>query len=261
MPVHTRTLRLAITSSSRTFSRGAALLEDYSDDPGNRGLLFNDDTTVMDNMRRIMSCGLQVAIHAIGDAGNRQALDAYRAVLAEFPANPGRHRIEHAQVLAVEDIPLFGQLGIIASMQPTHATSDMYWAEQRLGPERIQGAYAWRSLLDNGARLALGSDFPVEQVNPMLGIYAAVTRQDLNGWPDTGWYPEQRLDLEEAIRGFTLDAAYAAFMEDSVGSLEVGKRADFIVLDRDIMQVPAREIPDIQVLQTWVDGDRVYQRD
>jgi hypothetical protein len=239
-------------------SRGAALLADYSDDPGNRGLLFQDDETVQDNMRRIMSCGLQVGIHAIGDAGNHQALDAYAAVIPEFPHNPGRHRIEHAQVLALEDIPRLAQLGLIAAMQPTHATSDMYWAVERLGPQRITGAYAWRSLLDSAARLALGSDFPVENVNPMLGIHAAITRQDRNGWPDGGWYPDQRISRHEAVRGFTLDAAYAAFMEDSVGSLEAGKKADFIVLDRDIMSVPAAEIPQIHVLQTWVDGIRVY---
>ena len=240
-------------------SRGAALLEDYSDDPGNRGLLFNDDLAVQDHMRRIMSCGLQVAIHAIGDAGNRQVLDAYAVVIPEFPDNPGRHRIEHVQVLAPADIPRLAQLGVIGAMQPTHATSDMYWSEARLGPERITGLYAWRDLLSDGTRLALGSDFPVESVNPMLGIYAAVTRQDLKGWPEGGWFPDQRLTRDEAVRGFTIDAAYAAFMERLVGSLEGGKRADFIVLDRDLMQVPATEIPEVRVLQTWVDGIRVYE--
>jgi predicted amidohydrolase YtcJ len=242
-------------------SRGAALLEDYSDDPGNRGLLFASQTQVENDMRRIMACGLQVGIHAIGDAGNHQALDAYQKVIVEFPDNPGRHRIEHAQVLDLHDIPRFARLGIIAAMQPTHATSDMYWAVDRLGDERARGSYAWRSLLDNGASLAFGSDFPVEQVDPMLGIYAAVTRQDLKGWPEGGWFPEQRLSRDEAIHAFTLGAAFSGFAENTSGSLEVGKRADFIVLGRDIMTVPAEQIPMIRVEQTWLDGKPVYIRE
>jgi predicted amidohydrolase YtcJ len=145
-------------------------------------------------------------------------------------------------------------------MQPTHATSDMYWADERLGADRLAGAYAWQSLADSGARLAFGSDFPVEEVNPMLGIYAVVTRQDLDGWPDGGWLPAERMSREDAIRAFTLDAAYAAFMEQQTGSLETGKRADFIVLDRDILHIPDSEIPDVRVLQTWVDGKRVFTR-
>jgi predicted amidohydrolase YtcJ len=242
-------------------SRGAALLEDYSDDPGNRGLLFASQAQVENDMRRIMACGLQVGIHAIGDASNRQALDVYQKVIVEFPDNPGRHRIEHAQVLDLHDIPRFAQLGIIAAMQPTHATSDMYWAVDRLGDDRAPGSYAWRSLLDNGASLAFGSDFPVEQVDPMLGIYAAVTRQDLKGWPEGGWFPEQRLSREEAIHAFTLGAAFSGFAENTTGSLEIGKRADFIVLGRDIMTVPAEQIPLIRVDQTWLDGKPVYIRE
>ncbi len=241
-------------------SRGAALLSDYRDEPGNRGLLFNNDETVREHMRQVMSCGLQVGIHAIGDAANRQALDAFAAVIPDYPDNPGRHRIEHVQVLALDDISRMAQLGIIAAMQPTHATSDMYWAEQRIGSDRAAGAYAWRSLLDSKARLAFGSDFPVEHVNPMLGIYAAVSRRDLQGFPEGGWFPEQKLSRHEAIRGFTLDAAYAAFMEDVTGSLETGKKADFIVLDRDIMEVPQEQIPEVQVLQTWLDGQLVYEK-
>jgi predicted amidohydrolase YtcJ len=241
-------------------SRGAALLDDYSDDPGNNGLLFSTDEALREQMRRVLSCGLQLGVHAIGDRANRQVLDAYAALLPEFPGNPGRHRIEHAQVVHPADLPRFAELGVIAAMQPIHATSDMYWAGERLGPARLAGAYAWRSLLDGGAKLAFGSDFPVEAVNPMLGIYAAVTRQDLDGWPEGGWQADERLDRADAVRALTLDAAYAAFMEDDTGSLEVGKRADFIVLDRDLMRVPADEIPGVSVLQTWVDGQQVFAR-
>jgi len=241
-------------------SRGAALLEDYSDDPGNQGLLFDTDADLQAKMRRAMACGLQLGVHAIGDRANRQVLDAYAALLPEFPGNPGRHRVEHAQVLNPADIPRFAELGVIAAMQPIHATSDMYWADERLGPERLPGAYAWSSLLQSGAILAFGSDFPVEAVNPMLGIYAAVTRQDLEGWPAGGWQAEERLDRADAVRAFTLNAAYGAFMEGEIGSLETGKRADFIVVDRDLMRVPAKEIPQVKVLQTWVDGQRVFER-
>ena len=241
-------------------SRGAALLSDYSDEPGNSGLMFMNAEEIDEQLRRVFSCGLQAGIHTIGDRANREMLDALERVVPEFPDNPGRHRLEHAQILDAADIPRFARLEVIAAMQPTHATSDMYWAEDRLGSDRILGAYAWVSLQESGARLALGSDFPVEEVNPMLGIYAAVTRQDLDGWPEGGWLPQERLTREAAIRGFTIDAAWAAFMEDRVGSLEAGKQADFIVLDRDIMQVPEREIPDTRVLQTWVGGKKVYQR-
>ena len=241
-------------------SRGAALLENYSDDPGNRGLMFIGADEMEAALRRVFSCGLQAGVHAIGDAANRQVLDAYEKVLAEYPDSPGRHRMEHAQIIHPDDIPRFSGLGVIAAMQPTHATSDMYWADERLGPARLAGAYAWQSLLDSGARLAFGSDFPVEQVNPMLGIHAAVTRQDLEGWPEGGWLPEERMSREDAIRAFTLDAAYAGFMEKLTGSLEMGKRADFIVLDQDIMQIPAEDIARLRVAETWMDGERVFTR-
>ncbi|MGH7559367.1 MAG: amidohydrolase, partial [Gemmatimonadota bacterium] len=167
--------------------------------------------------------------------------------------------IEHAQVVALEDISRFADLGVIASMQPTHATSDMYWAEDRVGPERIRGAYAWRKMLEAGVSLACGSDFPVESPNPFYGLYAAVTRQDREGWPEGGWRPEERLTREEALACFTKWAAAAAGMDDEVGTLEVGKRADFLVLDRDIMAVPAEEIWRTQVLRTVIDGETVYE--
>ncbi len=239
-------------------SRGAALLADYSDDPGNAGLLFMPVEELEAGIDKVLGCGFQVGVHAIGDRGNRVALDALESAIGRYSENPGRHRIEHAQTLTATDIPRFAELGVIAAMQPTHATSDMYWIEERLGPERVLYAYTWRSLLDSGARLALGSDFPVEQVNPMLGIAAAITRQDTDGWPKGGWHPQQKLSREEAVRGFTLDAAYAAFMEKSVGSLESGKRADFIVLDRDIFAIETADIAKTKVLQTWLDGELVY---
>lgn len=241
-------------------SRGAALLADYSDDPGNSGLLFMPAEDLEAMIDKALACGFQAGIHAIGDGGNRVTLDALESVMKRYPDNPGRHRVEHSQILTASDIPRFSELDVIAAMQPTHATSDMYWAEDRLGPQRVLYAYPWRSLLDSGARLALGSDFPVEQVNPMLGIHAAVTRQDAKDWPAGGWYPQENMSREEAVRGFTLDAAYAGFMENSVGSLESGKRADFIVLDRNIFEVEASEIHTTGVLQTWLDGELVFER-
>jgi predicted amidohydrolase YtcJ len=239
-------------------SRGAALLADYTDDAGNSGLLFMSADDLEASIDKALACGLQVGVHAIGDRGNRVALTALESSIERYPENPGRHRIEHAQTVTAADIPRFSKSDIIAAMQPTHATSDMYWIEDRLGPQRVLDAYTWRSLIDSGVRLALGSDFPVEQVNPMLGIHAAVTRQDVKGWPQGGWYPQENLSREEAVRGFTLDAAYAGFMENSVGSLAAGKRADFIVLDKNIFEVEASEIHSIKVLQTWLDGEVVY---
>ena len=239
-------------------SRGAALLADYSDEPGNNGLLFMPAEDLEKKIDKALACGFQAGVHAIGDRGNRVTLDALEASIARYPDNPGRHRVEHAQTLTAEDIPRFAGLDVIAAMQPTHATSDMCWVEDRLGPERVRFAYAWRSLLDSGARLALGSDFPVEQVNPMLGIHAAVTRRDIEGWPQGGWYPLESMSREEAVRGFTLDAAYSGFMDQSVGSLESGKRADFIVLDRNIFAIEPAGIAETRVLQTWLDGEQVY---
>ena len=254
--LHMRAVKLYIDGAMG--SRGAALLADYSDDSGNAGLLFMSPDELEAQVEKAMACGLQVGIHAIGDRGNRVALDAFQSALQKHPDNPGRHRVEHAQTLTATDIPRFAELGVIAAMQPTHATSDMYWVGDRLGAERVVYAYAWRSLLDSGARLVLGSDFPVEQVNPMLGIHAAVTREDTKGWPPGGWYPQEKLSREEAVRGFTLDAAYAGFMEKTVGSLESGKRADFIVLDRNVFEIEAADIADVKVLQTWLDGELVY---
>ncbi len=241
-------------------SRGAALLEPYSDEPQSRGLLFHDDVELAALVERAMRCGLQVNTHAIGDAANRQVLDAYAAAMRAVPDHPGRHRIEHAQVVALEDIPRFAELDIIASMQPTHAPSDLPWAGERLGAERLLGAYAWQRFRQAGVRLALGSDFPVEPMNPMRGIEAAVTRQDENGEPAGGFSPDQRLDRLDALRGFTADAAYAAFQEHDLGTLEAGKFADFVVLERDPLTVPALEISAIAVRATYLAGQEIYRR-
>jgi predicted amidohydrolase YtcJ len=237
-------------------SRGAALLEPYSDRPHQRGLLIEPPEVLKKYAERAAKCGLQVNIHAIGDRGNRVTLDALEAA-SKFE-NPGRHRNEHSQVVAPEDFERFKQLDVIASVQPTHATSDMYWAEDRVGAERIKGAYAWQTFLDNGIRLALGSDFPVERADPLLGFHAAVTRQDAKNWPDDGWYPDQILSREQALKGFTLDAAYAAFQEQQLGSLSVGKKADFVVLSQDIMQVPAEQILSTDVLATYLNGEAIF---
>lgn len=241
-------------------SRGAALLEPYADQPSGSGLLRMTPEEILSQVRRAMVCGFQINTHAIGDRGIRVVLDAYEAAMHALGRTAGRHRIEHAQVVHPDDIRRFREIGVIASMQPTHATSDMYWAEERLGEERLEGAYAWRSFLDAGVRLAFGSDFPVEEVNPLLGFYSAVTRQDLDGRPDGGWLPHQRVTRLEALRAFTIDAAYAAFQEDRVGSLKGGKLADFVVLSSDIMTIPAQEIPKTQILTTYLGGRAVYER-
>jgi hypothetical protein len=239
-------------------SRGAALLEPYADDPGNTGLLVSSPGHVRAIAELALRRGFQVAVHAIGDRANRLVLDQFEAALRAVPVADHRFRIEHAQVLSPQDIPRFARLGVVPSMQATHQTSDMGWAEQRLGPERIRGAYAWRSLLDTGVVVPNGTDFPVEQVNPLLTFHAAVTREDPRGAPEGGWYPAQRMSREEALRSMTIWAAWAGFQESVMGSLAPGKYADFVVLDRDILTVPESEILDARVLATWVGGREVY---
>ena len=245
-------------------SRGAALIKPYSDEPHSHGLLFFNMAQMDAKMAKAMRKGYQVNVHAIGDAGNRQILDIYKKELGVTKSGKGganaRHRIEHAQVVTLEDIPRFKTLGIIPSMQPTHATSDKNMAETRVGPERIKGAYAWRSFLHQGSRIACGSDFPVEAPNPFFGIHAAVTRQDAQGQPVAGWYPNQAMSLKEAFRCFTLDAAYAGHQENSLGSLEAGKQADFIVIDRDLFRMPTYDIHKTGVLETWVAGKQVFKK-
>jgi predicted amidohydrolase YtcJ len=241
-------------------SRGAALIKPYSDEPHSHGLLFYKTAQMDAMMKKAMARGYQVNVHAIGDAGNHQILDIYQKELGATKSAAQRHRIEHAQVVTMADIGRFKTLGIIPSMQPTHATSDKNMAESRVGPERIKGAYAWRSFLHQGSRIACGSDFPVESPNPFFGIHAAVTRQDASGQPIAGWYPNQAMSLKEAFRCFTLDAAYAGHAENTLGSLEPGKWADFIVVDQDLFKVSPYDIHKTAVLQTWVAGKPVYAK-
>lgn len=241
-------------------SRGAALLSPYSDDPGNTGLLVSTEPHLQAVATSALRHGFQVATHAIGDRGNRNALDAYEAALTTVPTADHRFRIEHAQILDPADIPRFAELGVIPSMQASHQTSDMRWAEDRLGPSRIRGAYAWRSLLNTGVIIPNGTDFPVEQVNPLITFHSAVTRQDSTGWPDGGWYPEQRMTRGEALKSMTIWAAYAGFEEHVMGSITPGKYADFTVLDQDIMTVPDNDILKTNVVATYIGGKSVYER-
>jgi predicted amidohydrolase YtcJ len=235
-------------------------LAPYSDKPEQRGLLFMTEADMQHKIETALKAGYQVNIHAIGDAANHQVLDAFEAAYRTVGGRQLRNRIEHAQVVELSDIPRFKQLDLIASMQPTHATSDKNMAEARIGPDRLKGAYAWRTFLDQGTVIAGGSDFPVESDNPFFGLHAAVTRTDHEDQPTGGWHPEQAMTLLEAFRAFTLDAAYAEHQEQSLGSLEPGKWADFIVIDRDLFKIPPADIWRIRVEQTWLAGERVYSR-
>jgi predicted amidohydrolase YtcJ len=240
-------------------SRGAALLAPYADDPGNRGLLVSSEQHLEQRTEDALRHGFQVSTHAIGDRGNRNALDAYEAALTAVPTSDARLRVEHAQVLSPADIPRFAKLGVIPSMQASHQTSDMRWAEDRLGPERVKGAYAWRSLLETGVIVPNGTDFPVEQVNPFITFQSAVTRQDSTGYPAGGWYPDQRMTRDEALKSMTIWPAHAAFQDSVMGSITTGKYADFTVLSQDIMTVPAEQIIRTAVVATYLGGNPVYQ--
>ena len=243
-------------------SRGAALIEEYSDDPGNRGSTRMSDQEIELICSAALEKGFQVCTHAIGDRGNHIMLNEYEKVLSTLPKNSPspRWRIEHVQVLDQQDIPRFQQIGILPSMQPVHATSDMYWAEARLGQNRIRGAYAWRSLLQTGAIIVGGSDFPFEAVSPINGFYAAFTRSDRSGYPQDGWYREQKMTREEAARCFTQWPAYGAFQENMKGTIEPGKWADLTILSNDIMQVPPKDVLTTEVEMTMIGGKIVYQK-
>lgn len=237
-------------------SRGAWLKNDYADQPGNKGLQLIGRPELEKMVGEAVNCGMQPAVHAIGDAANQLALD----VFSKFSAGNGsthRFRVEHAQLLSPDDISRFGSEHIIASMQPVHATSDMPWAEQRVGSDRIRGGYAWRSILDDDGLLAFGSDAPVESVNPFWGIYAAVTRQDHNGNPTGGWFPGQALTVSEALTAFTEGANYAGFNEKSFGKIRPGFYADFIQIDHDIFEILPSDLYKIRVLSLWFGGDQV----
>ncbi len=241
-------------------SRGAALLDPYADDPKNSGLLKTTPEHLRDVSTRALQRGFQVATHAIGDRGNRVALDAYEAALKAVPTVDHRFRIEHVQVLDHADVPRFAQLGVIPAMQAVHQTSDMYWAPTRLGYARTFGAYAWRSLLNTGVIIPNGSDFPVERVNPLFSFHAAVSRQDDNNWPPGGWFPEQRMTREEALKSMTIWPAFAGFQEQLTGSLTPGKYADFVILDQDIMTIPETSILGTGVVATYIGGKAVFER-
>ena len=239
-------------------SRGAALFTPYSDDPAESGLLLMSPEALQARAADFMRAGFQVAIHAIGDRANAVALDALVGAAKETGGGPGRHRLEHAQVLSPADLPRLAREDIIASMQPTHATGDMPWAEARLGPERMAGAYAWRSVLQSGARLAFGSDFPVEEPEPLPGFYAARTRQDARGLPAGGFYPAQVLTGEETLRAFTREAAYAAFAEGERGVLREGMAADFAAFSVDPVTCEPAALLTARTLLTVVAGREVY---
>ena len=241
-------------------SRGAALLEPYSDDAATSGLLVSAPAHIREVADRALVAGFQVNTHAIGDRGNRLVLDAYQAALAARPTADHRFRVEHAQILHSDDIPRFAALGVIPSMQASHQTSDMYWAGNRLGETRLRGAYAWRSLLETGTIIPNGSDFPVEYVDPLISFKASVSRQDAKGWPVGGWFPEQRMTREEALKSMTIWPAYAAFQEAELGSLTPGKHADFVVLDQDLLRIPDAMLAQVRVRSTWFAGRKVYER-
>jgi predicted amidohydrolase YtcJ len=240
-------------------SRGACLLSPYADDPGNYGLMVETQEKLKDICDSALKYGYQVNVHAIGDSGVRTILNIFKKVLSG--ANGLRWRIEHAQVVANKDFPLFRQYSIVPSVQPTHATSDMYWAEDRLGSERVPNAYAYKKLMEQNGWIAFGTDFPIEKIEPLMTFYAAVFRKDLNGWPEKGWQMDDAVSREQALRAMTIWAARACFEDSQKGSLEPGKSADFVILDRDIITEIPLEILKTRVLMTFINGKMVFGMD
>ena len=240
-------------------SRGAWLKQPYADKPDSRGLQFHSDAEMLSLADQAASRGFQIATHAIGDAANAQIIGVYEQMSRKY-GRDRRWRIEHFQIADPADIPRLAPAGIIASMQPTHQTSDRLMAEKRLGPNRLSGAYAWQSVLKSGARLAFGTDFPVESPNPFPGLAAGISRQDMSGQPPGGWIPSERLTLEQSLDAYTRGAAYAGFAEDRMGALEPGKWADFVIVDRDPTKVDAEGLARTQVLETWIGGKKMWER-
>ncbi len=239
-------------------SRTARLKSPYADAPDNSGIIVTSRDSIMALCKLAYDHGYQVNTHCIGDSANKMMLTIYATFLKE--KNDLRWRIEHAQVVDPADVHFFGEYSVIPSVQATHATSDMYWAERRLGKERVKGAYAYRDLMNQNGWIANGTDFPIENISPLLTFYAAVSRQDLNGFPDGGFQMENALSREEALHSITIWAAKADFLEKIKGSLEVGKDADFIILDQDIMQIPIRNVPEVKVIHTFISGKEVFKQ-
>ncbi len=241
-------------------SRGALLLADYSDQPGHRGLQVTPVEHLREVCRRAAAAGFQVGTHAIGDAANREVLDIYAETFKGLPAADRRWRVEHAQILDPADIPRFAELGVIAAMQPVHCTSDMDWAGDRLGEQRLAGAYAWHSLLASGAHVCSGTDFPVERISALAGLYASRTRQHPDGTPAGGWQPQEKVDGVTALRMYTTEGAYASFMEDELGKVKAGFRADLTVLGGDPTTCDPQDLLTMPVVMTIVDGKVRYRR-
>jgi predicted amidohydrolase YtcJ len=242
-------------------ARSAWMLESYSDREGHIGDPRYTDEEFYNLVKPAAMAGFQVNTHAIGDAANRQVLDGYEKVIKELGLKDHRFAIEHSQIVALEDIARFAELGVLPSMQFVHATSDLNMAEDRVGPERIKGAYAWRKFIDSGSIIPNGTDAAVELANPFHGLFAGVARMSRDNFPKGGWYAEECLTKEEVLRAYTIWGAYAQFEEDSIGSIETGKYADFVVIDRDYMTCPVNELKDIQALKTVIAGEVVYERD